>query len=304
MVLINDGRRNSVRFGRILGRRQDGILGERAEGGFNVAQEQECEERFLLYIDILNFSNLVLRKGQVEALYDIINRLHVHRHDVFNTIIFSDTILVYNKLHPRSLEEVHYIVMYLCEFAQDLFYRLIGRDIHFRAYITCGDFAHYHTENIKDVFYGEALVEAYRAEKTIQCIGLFMSSAVVPYSDIFKTSRFNRTCHFVYMMQSLLRHSAPQKNYPIDPNALVSTDEIWLLAYDIRYLEDIHRRMNDSQLERRVRKKYEATWRMLLKKHKGFMTALEGRGFDPKAISDCDWAESLGRVGTARGFFG
>ena len=146
---------HGVRRVRSRSRRHDVSSASERKAGFNVAQEQECEERFLLYIDILNFSNLVLRKGQVEALYYIINRLHVHRHDVFNTIIFSDTILVYNKLHPRSLEEVHYIVMYLCEFAQDLFYRLIGRDIHFRDYITCGDFAHYHTANIKDVFYGD-----------------------------------------------------------------------------------------------------------------------------------------------------
>jgi hypothetical protein len=48
-------------------------------------QGREVEERFLLYIDILNFSNLVAQKGKVEELYEIINRLHVHRHDVFTT---------------------------------------------------------------------------------------------------------------------------------------------------------------------------------------------------------------------------
>ncbi|MGH9654682.1 MAG: hypothetical protein ACRD6B_14600 [Bryobacteraceae bacterium] len=63
--------------------------------------------------------------------------------------------------NARSLEDVRYMVMFLCEFAQDLLYRLIGRDIHFRAYITCADFAHYALENVKDVFYGEALIEAY-----------------------------------------------------------------------------------------------------------------------------------------------
>src|ERR1039457_5888675 len=97
----------------------------------NQAQERASEERFLLHIDILNFGNLIAQKGKVEELYEIINKLHVHRHDVFTTIIFSDTILVYNKSHARGLEDVRYLVMYLCEFAQDLFYRLIGRDIHF-----------------------------------------------------------------------------------------------------------------------------------------------------------------------------
>ena len=157
---------------------------------------RDTEERFLLYFDILNFSHLVTQNGKVEELYEIINRLHVLRHDVFTTIIFSDTILVYNKAHARGLEDVRYIVMYLCEFAQDLFYRLIGKDIHFRAYITCGDFAHYPTENIKDVFYGEALIEAYHAEKKIQATGLFMSNLVAPYSDIFKTGPFQSKLPF------------------------------------------------------------------------------------------------------------
>lgn len=266
--------------------------------------ERQAEERFLLYIDILNFSNLVAQKGKVEEVYEIINRLHVHRHDVFNTIIFSDTILVYNRVHPRGLEEVRYIVMFLCEFAQDLFYRLIGRDIHFRAYITCGDFAHYPMENIKDVFYGEALIEAYHAEKKIQGTGLFMSTLVAPYSDIFKTVRFNRSCRFVYIMQTLQRYSARKQDYPLDPFNLVETDAVWLLAYDIRYLATIYKHKNDAALPPRVRKKYETTWRLLMKQHGGFMSRLEESGFDPKAISACDWTEPLDRIGTRRGFFG
>lgn len=270
----------------------------------NQIPEWQAEERFLLYIDILNFSNLVAKKGKVEDLYEIINRLNVHRHGVFTTIIFSDTILVYNKSNARSLEDVRYMVMFLCEFAQDLFYRLIGRDIHFRAYITCDDFAHYGLENIKDVFYGEALIEAYQAEKKIQAMGLFMSNAVATYSDIFKTRRFNRSCRFVYIMQTLQRYSARKQDYPLDPASIVDTDAIWLLAYDIRYLKMIHMHKADVALPFRVRRKYETTWTMLLKQHSGFMSVLEESNFDPKAISVCDWSEPLERIGTSRGFFG
>ena len=78
----------------------------------------------------------------------------------------------------------------------------------------------------------------------------------------------------------------------------------WLLAYDIRYLETIHKHKNDLALETRVRQKYEATWRMLLKKYEAFMSVLEDHGFDPTAISACNWSEPLERIGTARGFFG
>src|ERR1039457_2903451 len=97
----------------------------------NQAQERASEERLLLYIDILNFVNLIAQSGKVEELYEIINKLHVDRHDVFTTIISSDTILVYNKSHARGLEDVRYLGMHLYELAQHLFYQLIARDIHF-----------------------------------------------------------------------------------------------------------------------------------------------------------------------------
>jgi hypothetical protein len=63
-----------------------------------------------------------------------------------------------------------------------------------------------------------------------QCMGLFMSNAVVPYCDVFKTRRFNKKVHFVYMTQSMGRFSFPQAAYPIDPFELVETDAIWLVA--------------------------------------------------------------------------
>jgi len=267
-------------------------------------KQKQTEERFFLYIDILNFSKLIAQKGKVEELYEIINDLNVHRHDVFTTIIFSDTILVYNKLHATNLHDVQYIVMFLCEFSQDLFYRLIGRDIHFRAYITCDDFAHYSMQNIKDVFYGDALIEAYTAEKKIQAMGLFMSNRVVPYSNIFKTRRFNNECRFVYIMQSLGRVSYSREEYPLPPELLLDTDEIWFVAYDIRYLQTINTHRGNRALSPRVRKKYERTWRLLSRQHPGFLSALEDSSFDPKAICRCDWTEPLGRVGTPDGFFG
>jgi hypothetical protein len=159
-------------------------------------------------------------------------------------------------------------------------------------------------QNIKDVFYGDALIEAYNAEKAIQATGLFMSNLVVPYSDIFKTKRFNKNCHFVYIMQSLERVSFKREEYPIDPVLLLDTDLIWLVAYDIRYLQVIHEHLNNPAFDPRVRKKYETTWRLLRKLYGGFMSTLEENGFDPRAICRCDWTEPLRRVGTPDGFFG
>ena len=116
--------------------------------------------KYLLYIDMLGFSDLVRKRGAVKKLYETINKLNVHRHYAFKTIAFSDTLLVYNIVNPTTKQDREYLVMYSCEFAQDLFYRLIGRDLHFRAYLTLGEFKINEFENL-EAFYGEALIDAY-----------------------------------------------------------------------------------------------------------------------------------------------
>src|SRR5260370_12557571 len=127
-------------------------------------------DKYLRYVDVLGFSDVVLRHGAVDDLYSIINSLNVHKHHVFQTIAFSDTLLVYNTHDPETTHDRQYIVMFMCEFAQDLFYRLIPRDIHFRAFLTKGQFEHRALANMH-AFHGAALINAYRQEKAIDSTG-------------------------------------------------------------------------------------------------------------------------------------
>lgn len=54
-------------------------------------------DRILLYIDILGFSDMTRKDPRkVARVYAILNRLNSHQHDSFKTIVFSDTVLVYN----------------------------------------------------------------------------------------------------------------------------------------------------------------------------------------------------------------
>jgi len=122
------------------------------------------DEKYLLYIDVLGFSDLVLRHGGVDDLYRQIDELHVHRHHAFKAIAFSDTLLVYNEIDPADDSARRYLVMFMSEFAQDLLYRLIGRDLYFRAYLTKGEFDHKHLADLQS-FYGEALIRAYQHER-------------------------------------------------------------------------------------------------------------------------------------------
>src|SRR5258706_9859405 len=78
-------------------------------------------ERFLLYIDILGFAQMSRSEPRkVARVYSILDSLNVHRHDMFKTIVFSDTILVYNLQLASSKSERDYLVWYLIEFAEDL----------------------------------------------------------------------------------------------------------------------------------------------------------------------------------------
>lgn len=86
--------------------------------------------RFLLYIDFLGFSDLVAENPKrIDMIYQIINSLNVHAHEAFKTIVFSDTVLVYNSELASSERNKKYLVMYACEFVQDLQRRLVGQGV-------------------------------------------------------------------------------------------------------------------------------------------------------------------------------
>lgn len=101
-------------------------------------------ERFLLYIDILGFAEMTKKEPRkVARIYSILDDLNVPTHNAFKTIVFSDTVLVYNPKVSDSHNESEYLVWYLIEFAENLHHRLTGQDVFFRAVITFGDFSHY-----------------------------------------------------------------------------------------------------------------------------------------------------------------
>jgi hypothetical protein len=94
-------------------------------------------ERFLLYIDILGFTEMTRKEpGKVARIYSILDQLNVHKHHAFKTIVFSDTVLVYNPVIPGSRQDSEYFVWYLIEFSEGLHHRLTGQDVFFRAVIS------------------------------------------------------------------------------------------------------------------------------------------------------------------------
>src|SRR5271170_2675016 len=217
-------------------------------------------DTYLLYIHILGLRALVEEGGDVDGLCGIIDSLDAHRPDAFKTVVFSDVALSYTTVPPTDADARQHLVMYLCEFAQNLFYRLVGRGWHFRAYLARGAFSHGCLENV-DAFRGEALARARRRESEIQCTGLFIDDDVLPDCNVFHTTPYDLGCHFVHLMQPLedIRFDA----YPIPVELIASRALEWRLAYDVTYLRNVYANANRQSLSPRIRVKYLSTLQMI-----------------------------------------
>ncbi len=248
------------------------------------------EQRYLLLIDILGFSDLVRDQPQfVPKLYASINDLNVHRHDAFRTAVFSDTILVFSSVEPSTSDDHQYFVMYACEFAQDLMYRTIAKDVYFRAVLTYGAFDHLKLEHL-DAFYGTALIDAYRKERSVQCIGLFIDEFCRQRNRFFPTARYDHSLSFVYLNSSLERlYDLLGEQLPVDRFFLEQTDDLWSIVSDVRMLERIHHHMT-TQPRPKVRAKYQAAWQFFVSRYAHTLRKLEDSDFRLSTINpEVDW---------------
>ncbi|HVL40234.1 MAG TPA: hypothetical protein VM328_12665 [Fimbriimonadaceae bacterium] len=225
--------------------------------------------------------------------------LNVHRHDAFTTIVFSDTILVYNRAEPKSDHDHEYLVMFGCEFFQDLLYRTIGTGIHFRAVLLHGEFQHERLKRIER-FFGEALIDAYGLEKAVLSTGLFIHESALARNKIFPVSRYSDDLSFVYVNQSLQSlYTYSDGEFPIAGEAasiLGDTDVHWRLVFDIRMLQEIYENMR-GHTDPKVRAKFLTAWDFFMLAYPELLGTLVENKFSLQAISpDIDWSEAVQRV--------
>jgi len=266
----------------------------------------KISDHLFLYLDILGFRELLADPSQVEELYAVVDSLNVFTHDAFECIVFSDTLLIYDK-SPISTddERTKISIMWLCEFAQDLLYRLIPRDRHFRALLTCGPFKSRDLVNFK-YFYGQALVDTYEYESKIQSTGLYIDNRLTPHSNIFKTSKCDEKYDYVYLTQDMNTIAEQYETYDPKQHAyfIEAQGLEGLYIYDFLYLENIYRNMNDATLPNSVRTKYQNTWSFLQRKYDRVMAELIANSFDPRCIIDLDWQYWVDRIRKGDGFHG
>jgi hypothetical protein len=252
--------------------------------------------KYFLYIDILGFSQLVsTNAAKVDDLYEVVASLNVHSHWAFEAIVFSDTILVYNTVDSVQEKDKQYLVMYLCEFAKDLQYRLAGRNISFRAILTYGPFTHYTLNNIP-CFYGQALIDTYHAEKSLQAIGLFIDKSCSQHCKVFDLSSFDDKYDFVHTTQSFQEvENLHEGAFPLDDFSLTQTDLGFVFAGEFLFAKYLYDN-SLNQTDARVKQKYVNTIELYQRRYPKAMAALTSQNFSPATVSSlADWQKYLNR---------
>ena len=271
-------------------------------------------ERFLLYIDLLGFSDLVHAKPTaISDIFDALDRSQAHSHGDFEVIQFSDTLLVFNNKNPANDYDKHYFTMYLCEFAQELQYMLLSRDTFFRGLVTCGQFEDTGSSpnsytHIR-AFWGKGLIHAYRTTNSIQAIGLFVDDHIKPHMRVFPTHPYDDRNHVWFVdTTSVSRQEFGYMTSKHDiPNAmnyvrLCGLEQ--LLAYDLLFLRRLFEFSHNNTLAPRVRTKYLTTWEMYRQEYSILCQAIEDAEFDFKRLFSYDWEPMIAAIKERRGFFG
>lgn len=246
-------------------------------------------KKAFLYIDILGFSKLVMtNQKKVNNIFSVLDQFRAHRHFALHTIVFSDTILVFNNDESRSTD---YYCTYLVEYAQELFYKLSLINVYFKAILTYGDFKFTQMTNI-DAYYGEALIDAYCSEKKIEGFGLFVDKKISSEIIVFDKVYFDEKYDFVFLCQSFVNlYSATKGNLPTETSLLIETDDCYRIDEDLRFFREIEYIIKFHPLEK-TRVKYQKVYNIYKANFPSFFETFEEQGFLPFTINP-DYTGSL-----------
>jgi hypothetical protein len=248
-------------------------------------------KKYLLYIDILGFTDLVKENdNKITTLFEIIDNLNVHRHSAFSTIAFSDTILVYNNDDPLNTYEHEYFVMFACEFVQDLQVKIRNMNIHFRAILTYGEFFVRQMKNVQS-YHGQAFLYAYEKEKQINGIGLFIDKRISKYNTFLRSTSFDDDFDFVFLLQTLERlHTLGEFKIPLDRQLIEITKNFLFLDTDVQYLSQLKSNI-DNLSNSKIRGKYIQTYYYYKSRYPWLCSLFEANDFDHKVLNrEADWS--------------
>lgn len=142
--------------------------------------------RYLLFMDILGFSDLVAKHGADDVYETITTALDEfdrweHRNGDFRTIYFSDTFIFYQE--PKGYAEWAFLDVYAI--GGMVLSALLAKGIAARGAISFGNFdVRSNNSDKRQVYFGQALIDAYVAEQKENWIGIsILPSAWEPYDE-------------------------------------------------------------------------------------------------------------------------
>jgi hypothetical protein len=232
-------------------------------------------KRAFLYVDILGFAKLVqTNPGKIDQIFEIVNSLNVFRHEALQTLVFSDTLLVFNKNESWPL---HYYCTFLVEYAQQLFYRLNLIGVYFKGILTFGEFNYTKLSNI-DAYYGNALITAYHEEELIEGFGLFLDPVLRSEIVIFDYVPYHEKYDFIILCQSLKNlYDYTNGQLPIELNILTDTDEFHRLDEDMSFLREVDY-LRQHHPTARISAKYDKVYQTYKAIMPEFFAAFEAEG--------------------------
>lgn len=142
-----------------------------------------------------------------------------------------------------------------------------------------------------ECFYGPALINAYKIEKGIKSIGLFLDPNCARFNRTFDTAVYQDGIRFVFLTQSI---SGLIKNasgvFPVVP-VLVEDCDAGILIEEILVLKEIYHKMTHHP-KKEARDKCVAAWSFFAQKYGVFIQKLVENNFLPRFICpEYDWEQ-------------
>ena len=250
------------------------------------------ETHHLLYVDILGFAELTRSNPEkVEDIFRIVTNLRKCNECSYDILLFSDTILVTNRGMPSTADEQMFCVQWLFEFAINLQYELSQLDVFYRAVLVNGQFKSYKQESV-DCFYGQGLIDAYRKEKDIKCVGLFLDKSISSHHGGFPSIRHNQDLLFAYTTESLEEHAKYSGGgVVLDRFVLEQTDCCCRLSHDVKFLSQLYMH-GRTHLNPDVRVKYLTAFNYYEHRYPNLVRSLVDSKFDVSIICKTfDWSQ-------------